>query len=106
MSAPGMGNGGYSRFDDTDHGGYGGGYSGTVVYRLPPAGGEPEILFNSDDTGEPGILISNIEWGAGFGGWSDQSLFLGRDYTGGVYELPLGVPSKRRPFPPPPEDEE
>jgi hypothetical protein len=26
MSGPPMGNGGYPRFDDTDHGGYGGGY--------------------------------------------------------------------------------
>lgn len=83
-------------------GGYAtGGYGpGSIVYRIPPGGGEREILFDTSDIGETDALISNIEWGSGIGGWGADNLYLTHDYTGGVYELRIGVPSKPRPYPP------
>jgi len=76
----------------------------TVVYRIPAGGGPHEILFDSTTLGY-NVLGSNLDFGSGIGGWDANSLYLLSDYEG-VIEIPVGVPSKPRPFPPVPVPEE
>lgn len=76
---------------------------GTILYRIPAEGGPRELLWDSRVSGN-GANLSNLEWGSGIGGWDENSIYLPIGQGGGVYELPVGVPSRPRPYPPPPSE--
>ena len=65
------------------------------VYRISPDGATIEIAV---DLSPPSSWIPNMQWGSGVGGWDDQTLYV-IDISGAVYETPVGVPSKLRPYP-------
>jgi hypothetical protein len=65
------------------------------IYRISPQGeveDEPIVV-------ESAPYLVGLEWGAGIGGWEEDSLYISNahDYT--VYRIDIGVPSKPKVYP-------
>ena len=62
-------------------------YIAGIVWRIGPAGGEPELVAQLDAS-----WIPNMHFGHGVGGWQENVLYVSDRDTAGVYALELGVP--------------
>lgn len=71
-------------------------YIAAVVWRITPDGESAEQLIQlGAETG----WIPNLQWGSGFGGWDDHTLYVLDFSADRVFEVPVGVPDKPRGYP-------
>jgi len=76
----------------------------TRIFRIAPDGSNPHVVIDPSGGGGGyygwgGTYLPNMDWGTGLGGWDTMSLYFPEGSSQKVYEVPLGVPSKPRPFP-------
>jgi streptogramin lyase len=69
-------------------------FGASHIYRIAPDGGERRVIIDGGFT-----YLPNMQWGSGIGGWDADKLYLPDGDTHTVYEVDLGVPSKRRAYP-------
>jgi len=70
-------------------------YGNIHVYRIPPDESTVETLANLSSAS---YWIPNMQWGSGLDNWYSDTLYVA-DINGGVYEIPVDVPSKHRDYP-------
>lgn len=73
----------------------------TQVFRISPDGTERTIIIESEYSGEYGVrYLPNLDWGSGIGGWDTHTIYIPNGWEHSVYYVDIGVPAKRRPYPP------
>lgn len=71
-------------------------YNATIIYRISPDGKKKDkIIFGSS----LGAYLPNMDWGNDVGGWKRTNLYLPNGWAKEVFEVELGVPPKKRPYP-------
>ena len=72
-------------------------YQQTVIYRISPDGKEASVVI--DGSKIQGAYLPNLKWGSGVGGWSKTKAYLPDGWNKGVFEVDLGVPGAKVPYP-------
>ncbi len=71
-------------------------YVEAKVWRISPDAQDVSLVV---DLGGETSWIPNMQWGTGIGGWEKDHLFVLDISDEKLYEIPVGVPAKPRPFP-------
>jgi len=71
-------------------------YGQIVIFRISPDGAtiEPLVDLSADSS-----WIPNFQWGSGLEGWRTDHIYVLDMNQERVYEVPVGVPGKYRPYP-------
>ena len=72
-------------------------YQQTVIYRISPDGKESSVVI--DGSSIKGAYLPNLKWGSGVGGWSASKVYLPDGWNKGVFEVDMGVPGAKVPYP-------
>ena len=70
-------------------------YEAARVYRIAPNGVDRNVIIEGGDY----VYMPNMQWGSGVGGWDRMKLYIPEGWTHDVFEVDIGVPSKRRNYP-------
>ncbi len=73
-------------------------YEASRIYRIAPNGVDRTLIIDAGQ-GEEMIYMPNMQWGSGVGGWERMKLYIPEGWTHDVFEVDIGVPSKRRNYP-------
>ena len=69
------------------------------VYRIAPNGTDIELLIDKQPGNMETRYLPNLQWGPGFGGWSQTAIYLPDGWDKILYEVEIGVPGKPRVYP-------
>jgi hypothetical protein len=72
-------------------------YQQTAIYRISPDGKESSVVI--DGSKIQGAYLPNMKWGSGLGGWDSTKAYLPDGWNKGVFEVDLGVPGAKVPYP-------
>lgn len=71
-------------------------YNATIIYRITPDGKTKTPIINGSNIG---AYLPNMDWGSGLGGWELTNLYFPNGWAKEVFEVEVGVPPKKRPYP-------